>query len=91
MAVVSKQELVLPLIAFVFVAELASSWLQGVWFRRTGGTRLFTCAPVHHGLQLYGGVFHRSEERWHEVTIVVRFWIIAAACGMASLALIKVR
>ena len=91
MALVAKQELVLPLIAFVFVAELASSWLQKVWFRRTGGRRLFTCAPVHHGLQLYGGVFTRSEARWHEVTIVVRFWILAGACALASLALLKVR
>jgi phospho-N-acetylmuramoyl-pentapeptide-transferase len=91
MALVAKQELALPLIAFVFVAELGSSWLQSAWYRHTGGRRLFTCAPVHHGLQLYGGVFQRSGERWHEATIVIRFWIIAAACAMASLALLKVR
>ena len=43
------------------------------------------------GLQLYGGVFTKTEARWHEVTVVVRFWIIAAACAMLSLALLKVR
>lgn len=91
MALVAKQELVLPLIAAVFVAELASSWLQTTWYRRTGGRRLFTCAPVHHGLQLHGGVFAPGVERWHEVTVVIRFWILAAACAMASLALLKVR
>ncbi len=91
MALVSKQELVLPLIAFVFVAELASSALQTFWFRQTGGRRLFTCAPVHHGLQLYGGVFQRAAVPWHEVTVVIRFWIVAAACALASLALLKVR
>jgi len=91
MAVVSKQELVLPLIALVFVAELGSSWLQKLYFQRTGGKRLFTCAPIHHGLQLYGGVFTKTDARWHEVTVVVRFWIIAAACAMLSLALLKVR
>ncbi len=91
MALVSKQELVLPLIAFVFVAELGSSALQTFWYRRTGGRRLFTCAPVHHGLQLYGGVFQRAAAPWHEVTVVVRFWIVAAACALASLALLKVR
>jgi phospho-N-acetylmuramoyl-pentapeptide-transferase len=91
MALVSKQELVLPLIAFVFVAELGSSWLQRVWYRSSGGRRLFTCAPVHHGLQLYGGVFQRAAAPWHEVTVVIRFWIVAAACAMASLALLKVR
>ncbi len=91
MALVSKQELVLPLIAAVFVAELASSFLQGAYYRRTKGRRLFTCAPIHHGLQLYGGVFRRAQHKWHEVTVVVRFWIINAACALASLALLKVR
>jgi phospho-N-acetylmuramoyl-pentapeptide-transferase len=91
MALVSKQELVLPLIGFVFVAELGSSWLQRTWYRRTGGRRLFTCAPVHHGLQLHGGIFQPAAAPWHEVTVVIRFWIIAAACAMASLALLKVR
>jgi phospho-N-acetylmuramoyl-pentapeptide-transferase len=91
MAVVAKQELVLPLIAFVFVAELLSSWIQRIYFQRTHGRRLFTCAPLHHGLQLYGGVFAKREVAWHEVTIVTRLWIVAAACAMASLALLKVR
>ncbi len=91
MALVAKQELVLPLIGFVFFAELASSFLQTQWFRRTGGKRLFTCAPVHHGLQLKGGIFTPGEKPWHEVQIVVRAWIIAAVCAMASLSLLKVR
>ncbi len=91
MALVAKQELVLPLIGFVFFAELGSSFLQTRWFKFTKGQRLFTCAPVHHGLQLHGGIFHASPPAWHEVTIVVRAWIVAAACAMASLALIKVR
>ena len=91
MAVVSKQELVLPLIGLVLVLDLGSSWLQTFWFRRTGGKRLFTCAPIHHGLQLYGGVFRKRPQPWHEVTVVVRFWIVAAASALVSLALMKVR
>ncbi|MEX1023456.1 MAG: phospho-N-acetylmuramoyl-pentapeptide-transferase [Planctomycetota bacterium] len=91
MAVVSKQELVLPLIACVFVLDLGSSWLQTFWYRRSGGTRLFTLAPIHHGLERYGGVFTRREAGWHEVQVVVRFWIVAALGAMASLALLKVR
>lgn len=91
MALVAKQELVLPLIGFVFFAELASSFLQTQWFKRSGGKRLFTCAPVHHGLQLKGGIFKPGEKPWHEVQIVVRAWIIAAVCAMASLSLLKVR
>ena len=53
--------------------------------------RLFTLAPIHHGLERYGGVFRRREEGWHEVQVVIRFWILAACGAMASLALLKVR
>ncbi len=91
MAIVSKQELVLPLIACVFVADLGTSFLQRIWFQRTGGKRLFTLAPIHHGLERYGGVFRRRERGWHEVKVVVRFWIVAACGALTSLALLKVR
>ncbi len=91
MALVSEQELVLPLIGLVFFAELGSSALQILWFKKTGGRRLVTVAPVHHGLQLKGGIFSPGVAAWHEVKIVTRAWILAAACAMASLALLKVR
>jgi phospho-N-acetylmuramoyl-pentapeptide-transferase len=91
MALVAKQELVLPLIAAVFFADLASSALQFAWYRHTGGRRLFTCAPVHHGLERYGGVFRAGPAPWHEVTVTVRAWIVASVCAMAGLALLKVR
>jgi phospho-N-acetylmuramoyl-pentapeptide-transferase len=92
MAVVSKQELVLPLVACVFVLDLLSSLLQTQVYKLTGrGKRIFTIAPVHHGLERHGGVFTKRAEGWHEVTVVVRFWIIAAVGAMASLALLKVR
>jgi phospho-N-acetylmuramoyl-pentapeptide-transferase len=91
MAFVSKQELVLPLIASVLVIDAGSSWLQTFYFRHSGGKRIFTCAPIHHGLQLYGGVFVKRPERMHEVTVVIRFWILAAVGALASLALLKIR
>ena len=91
MALVSKQELVLPLIASVFVVDLLTSFLQRFYYRRSGGRRLFTLAPIHHGLERYGGVFTRRETGWHEVQVVVRFWILAACGALASLALLKVR
>jgi phospho-N-acetylmuramoyl-pentapeptide-transferase len=91
LALVSKQELVLPLIGCVFFISLGSSWLQTFYYRRSGGQRVFTCAPLHHGLERHGGVFVAGAAPWHEVTVVVRFWIIAAVGAMASLALLKVR
>ncbi|MEE8467435.1 MAG: phospho-N-acetylmuramoyl-pentapeptide-transferase [Planctomycetota bacterium] len=91
MALVAKQELVLPLLGFVFFVEALSSALQRIYFKRSGGKRLFTMAPIHHGLQLKGGIFRAGAAPWPETTIVVRAWIVAAACAMASLALLKVR
>ena len=91
MAVVSKQELVLPLLGFVFFAELGSSALQTFWYRRSGGKRIFTMAPIHHGLQTKGGIFRPGKAPWPETKIVIRAYIIAAVCAMASLALLKVR
>jgi phospho-N-acetylmuramoyl-pentapeptide-transferase len=90
LAVVSKQELVLPLVCCVFVLDLATSFLQTFWYRRTH-RRLFTMAPIHHGLQRYGGVFIAREQGWHEVKVVIRFWIVAACGATASLALLKLR
>jgi phospho-N-acetylmuramoyl-pentapeptide-transferase len=90
LAVVSKQELVLPLVCCVFVFDLVTSFLQTFWYKRTQ-RRLFTMAPIHHGLQRYGGVFVRHEQGWHEVQVVVRFWIVAACGATASLALLKLR
>lgn len=91
MAVVSKQELVLPLIAVPLVGDLLSSWAQTKYFQVTGGKRIFTCAPIHHGLQLYGGVFVNRGKPMHEVTVVIRFWIVAIVAALSSLALLKVR
>lgn len=90
MALVSKQELVLPLIASMFVIDLLTSWMQTFWAKRTK-RRIFTMAPIHHGLHLYGGVFTKRAVGWHEVQVVVRFWILAACGALASLALLKVR
>ena len=90
LAVVSKQELALPLAGCVFVLDLGTSFLQTFWFKRTR-RRLFTMAPIHHGLQRYGGVFVAREQGWHEVKVVVRFWIVAACGATASLALLKLR
>ena len=41
--------------------------------------------------QLKGGIFAPAAVPWHEVTIVVRAWIVAGICALASLALLKVR
>ena len=92
MALVSKQELVLPLIALRVRRRAGLELAADACTERTGGRRLFTCAPVHHGLQLYGGVFQRSARalaRGHGRGRASGSW--RPSCAMASLALLKVR
>ena len=43
---------------------------------RPGGKRVFRMAPLHHHFELLG---------WEQVTIVIRFWIIAGLCVAAGL------
>ncbi|HEX9794767.1 MAG TPA: phospho-N-acetylmuramoyl-pentapeptide-transferase [Planctomycetota bacterium] len=82
MALVAKQELVLPFLAGVFVLEVSSSLLQILWFKASGGKRLFSIAPIHHKFQLAG----MAEQK-----IVARFWIFGAVSACVGLLLIKVR
>ena len=92
MALVSKQELVLPLIALVPFAALGSTALQRIYFRMSGGKRIFTIAPLHHAYTLKGGLFREApSKKVHEVTVVVRLWLVAALAALTSLALLKVR
>ena len=67
-AIVTGTELLLPLIAAIFVIEVLSLIIQVVSFKRTG-RRVFLIAPIHH---------HFEMKAWSETKIMVRFWIICA-------------
>ena len=58
----------LVVIGGLFIVELASSFGQIVWFKLSGGKRLFPIAPLHHWLQVIG---------WPEPKIVMRAWLAA--------------
>ncbi|BDZ66212.1 phospho-N-acetylmuramoyl-pentapeptide-transferase [Agromyces mangrovi Wang et al. 2018] len=78
LAVVSRTELLLILIGGLFVIETGSVIVQRAYFKLTRGKRIFLMSPIHHHFELKG---------WAEVTIVVRFWIIAGllvAAGVGS-------
>ncbi len=81
-AIVSKHELLLPIIGGVFVLEAGSVLLQIVVFHSTRGKRLFRMAPLHHHYELMG---------WAEPKIVTRFMILAVLFAMLALATLKVR
>ena len=57
----------LPIIGFVFVLELFSALIQGI-FRRLIGRRLFRMAPLHHHFEMIG---------WPEYKVVMRAWVLA--------------
>lgn len=63
-----RVELLLIPLGGLFVLITLSVALQVMYFKITGGKRLFKMAPLQHHFELLG---------WGEVTIVLRFWIIA--------------
>lgn len=67
-AVFTRTELLLVILGGLFVLQTLSVMLQVGYFKISGGKRLFRMAPLHHHFELLG---------WHEVTIVIRFWIMA--------------
>lgn len=71
------QLLLIPL-GGLFVIITMSVIMQTVYFKATGGKRIFKMAPLHHHFELKG---------WGEVTIVLRFWIIAGLCVALGLGL----
>lgn len=78
LAVLSRTELLLLLIGGLFVIEPGSVILQRAYFKVTHGKRIFLMSPVHHHFELKG---------WAEVTVVVRFWIIAGLLVAAGVGL----
>jgi phospho-N-acetylmuramoyl-pentapeptide-transferase len=68
-AVLTKTELLLPVVGGLFVLEALSVIVQVIVFKLTG-RRVFKMAPIHHHFEFSG---------WQENKVVVRFWIAQAA------------
>ncbi len=81
-AVIVRQEIVLAVMGGVFVAETLSVAAQVLYFRFTGGKRIFRMAPLHHHYELSG---------WKETQVVVRFWIITIMLVLVGLSTLKIR
>ena len=80
-AVVIKQELLLPFVGGVFVIEALSVMLQVASFKLRG-KRIFRMAPIHHHFELMG---------WKESKVIIRFWIAALIFALLSLSTLKLR
>jgi phospho-N-acetylmuramoyl-pentapeptide-transferase len=81
-AVIIKQELLLPFIGGVFLLEAASVILQVGSYKLRGGKRIFKMAPLHHHFELLG---------WSESKVIARFWIMALVFALFALTTLKLR
>jgi len=86
-AIAIRKELLLPILAGIFVVENLSVILQVSWFKYTRkkfgvGRRIFKMSPLHH---------HYQKLNYHESKIVVRFWIIGILLAVISVATLKLR
>ncbi|WP_460935754.1 phospho-N-acetylmuramoyl-pentapeptide-transferase [Phycicoccus ginsengisoli] len=75
LAILTRTELLLPVIAGLFVIITLSVVAQVASFKLTG-RRVLRMAPLHHHFELLG---------WAEITIVIRFWIVAGICAIAGM------
>jgi len=80
-AVIVKQELLLPFIGGIFVIEGISVILQ-VGSYKLRKKRIFKMAPLHHHFELMG---------WSESKIIVRFWIVSLVFALFALTTLKLR
>jgi phospho-N-acetylmuramoyl-pentapeptide-transferase len=71
LAVMTQTEILLIVIGGIFVIEALSVLIQ-IFSFRMWRRRVFKMAPIHHHFEL---------EAWSETKIMLRFWIVAAACG----------
>jgi phospho-N-acetylmuramoyl-pentapeptide-transferase len=80
-AILIKQELLLPIVGGVFVLEALSVIVQVASFKMTG-KRVFKMAPLHHHFELIG---------WSEPKVITRFLIVGVIFALFSLTTLKLR
>lgn len=81
-AIMLGQQLLLPIIGFVFFAETISVWLQRTSYKYRHGKRIFLRAPIHHHFELKGIPDNK---------ITTGFWIVSVLCAIIGLATLKLR
>lgn len=77
-ALMTGQWLLLPLIAIIPLSETFSVVFQVLYFKMTGGKRLFKMSPLHHHFELSG---------WSETQVVQRFWLVSLIGSILGIAL----
>ncbi|HEX7728175.1 MAG TPA: phospho-N-acetylmuramoyl-pentapeptide-transferase [Terracidiphilus sp.] len=81
-ALIIRQELLLPFIGGIFILEAISVVLQVGSYKLRNKKRIFKMAPLHHHFEQIG---------WHESKVIVRFWIGALVFALFALTTLKLR
>ena len=81
-AIIIRQELLLPFIGGIFIIESVSVILQVGSYKFRNKKRIFKMAPLHHHFELLG---------WPESKVIVRFWIAALVFALFALTTLKLR
>ncbi|HEX4284031.1 MAG TPA: phospho-N-acetylmuramoyl-pentapeptide-transferase [Terracidiphilus sp.] len=81
-AVIIRQELLLPFIGGIFIIEALSVVLQVGSYKFRNKKRIFKMAPLHHHFEQLG---------WSESKVIVRFWILALIFALLALTTLKLR
>ncbi len=75
-AILSRTQLLLVILAGLFVMITLSVIIQVSFFKISGGKRVFRMTPLHHHFELQG---------WPQISVVARFWIISGLCVAVAL------
>ncbi len=86
-AIAIRKELLIPILAGIFLVENLSVMLQVSYFKYTRkkygeGRRIFKMSPLHH---------HYQKTGYHESKIVVRFWIVGILLAVLTIITLKLR
>lgn len=87
LAIISRKELIIPILCGIFLVENLSVIMQVGYFKYTKkkygeGRRIFQMAPLHH---------HYQKKNYPEPKIVSRFWIIGIFLAIISILTLKLR
>ena len=87
LAIAVRKELLIPILAGIFLVENLSVVIQVFYFKYTRkkygvGRRIFKMSPLHH---------HYQKSGYHESKIVTRFWIIGIMLAVLTIVTLKLR
>ncbi len=86
-AILIRKELLIPILAGIFLVETLSVMMQVSWFKYTKkkygeGRRIFLMSPLHH---------HFQKKGYPEPKIVTRFWIVSILLAVITIVTLKIR